>query len=87
MSLVEKFARDLTDRLDERSPMKAMDIVSFETENIGKWKGALIMIFSQYSLNIPVVVVFIFFFSFVSLSRNDGYVATYIEYLEGHAVS
>lgn len=40
MSLVEKFAADLTDRLlNERSPEKAVDIVSFETENVGKWKG------------------------------------------------
>ncbi|XP_074622246.1 uncharacterized protein LOC141880636 [Acropora palmata] len=35
MSLVETFAADLTDRLlNERSPEKAVDIVSFETENV-----------------------------------------------------
>ena len=37
MSLVEKFAADLTDRLfNERSPEKVVDIVSLETENVGK---------------------------------------------------
>ncbi|KAK2570207.1 Adhesion G protein-coupled receptor B3 [Acropora cervicornis] len=37
MSLVETFAADLTDRLlNERSPEKAVDIVSFETENVAE---------------------------------------------------
>lgn len=81
MSLVEKFAANLTDRLDERSTVKATDIVSFETENVGKWKGC-----PQYSC-CCCFFFFILLFSFVSLSRNDGYVATYIEYLEGHSVS
>ena len=43
------------------------------------------MICPLSSLNIPVF--FHLLFSFVSLSRNDVYVATYKEYLEGHAVS
>lgn len=54
MSLVEKFAEDLTDRLlNERSPEKAVDIVSFETENVGKLSEKayhdMPFIFPQYS--------------------------------------
>lgn len=65
MSLVEEFAANLTDRLlNERSPEKAVDIVSFETENVGKWKGALIMIRPLYSLNIPAFFHLLFLLCF-----------------------